>query len=260
MSGKTAVDPAELRASAQAEDAIADDMKEPNDKAVSTSKDAAQALTGWAAGKALQQLADSWKPSLDGMHARAKAGANNLRATASGHEWNEEDTYRDFEKKGAETQTQSALRTMSAPAGGPGAIGGPGAAGSEGTHPMPNAIRPPGLSDIGGPGAAGSEGTHPMPGADHLRPDNGTIGGPGAAGSEGTHPMPNANRPPGLSDIGGPGAAGSEGTHPMPGADHLRPGNGGPAYTGPDPGAKWTPEDMANAKPMATPTGNSPFG
>ncbi|MFH8404312.1 hypothetical protein ACH4FX_05990 [Streptomyces sp. NPDC018019] len=234
MSGKTAVDPAELRASAQAEDAIADDMKDPNNKAISTTKDAARALQGWAVGTALQQIADSWKPSLDGMHARAKAGANNLRASASGHEWNEHDTYRDFEKTGDQAQTQSGLRSMSAPSGGPG-LGGPGAVGSEGTHPMPGASRLPGPGGaIGGPGAVGSEGTHPMPGASRfLDPDGGAVGGPGAVGSEGTHPMPGASR---------------------------LPGPGGPAYTGPDPGAKWTPEDMANAKPMAAPADGSPFG
>ncbi|MFH8345139.1 hypothetical protein [Streptomyces sp. NPDC018045] len=261
MSGKTAVDPAELRASAQAEDAIADDMKAPNNKALSTSKDAARSLQGWSIGTALQQVADSWKPSLDGMRARAKSGANNLRASASGHEWNEQDTYRDFEKTGDQAQTQSGLQSMSAPASGPGVIGGPGAAGSEGTHPMPGGNGLPGPGGvIGGPGAAGSEGSSPMQGASRPPGPGGVIGGPGAAGSEGHHPMPGASRLPGPGDaIGGPGAAGSEGTHPMPGASRP-PGPGGPAYTGPDPGAKWTPEDMANAKPMSAPADGSPFG
>ncbi|OKH99707.1 hypothetical protein A6A06_21715 [Streptomyces sp. CB02923] len=261
MSGKTAVDPAELRASAQAEDAIADDMKDPNKKAISTSKDAAQALQGWAVGAALQQIVDSWKPSLDGMHARAKTGANNLRASASGHEWNERDTYRDFEKTGDEAQTQSGLQSMSAPASGPGAIGGPGAVGSEGTSPMPGADRLPGPGGaVGGPGAVGSEGTYPMPGANRPPGPGGAIGGPGAVGSEGTSPMPGADRLPGPGGaIGGPGAVGSEGTHPMPGASRP-PGSDGPAYTGPDPGAKWTPEDMAKAKPMTAPADGSPFG
>lgn len=234
MSSKTSVKPEELRAAAHAEDSISDDMTDPNAKAISTAKDAAASLKGWSLSQALQTVADSWKPSLDGMRGRAKTGAGNLRTCAEGHEWNDDATSKDFEKTGP--QTQSGLQSMSAPAG----IGGPGAVGSEGRQPMPGTERlrdgltPP--STIGGPGAAGSEGHSPMPGAERLRdsltPDSG-IGGPGAAGSEGTSPIA---APPAFTD------------------------RTNAPYPGRDPGAEWTAEEMRNAKPMQTPAADSPFG
>ncbi|MFJ4716060.1 type VII secretion target [Streptomyces sp. NPDC088785] len=105
MSNETHVDPAELRASAKAADALADDLKGPADKAVKESDTAGGSLSGWAFGSALQEVSTSWKPALDGLRARVRAGAANLRASADGHEWNDERTGKDFENLGATAGT-----------------------------------------------------------------------------------------------------------------------------------------------------------
>ncbi|MFJ6212622.1 hypothetical protein ACIQGZ_04710 [Streptomyces sp. NPDC092296] len=97
MSQGIDVDPAELRASAHAADAIAQDMAAPDDKAVRETAAAAQAMTGWTIGPALDQVATGWKPALQGMHDRVTTGAANLRACADGHEWNEDLGTRNFE-------------------------------------------------------------------------------------------------------------------------------------------------------------------
>ncbi|MFB6436797.1 hypothetical protein ACFCVY_08435 [Streptomyces sp. NPDC056411] len=255
MSSKTSVDPGDLRAAAHAEDAISDDMTGKNRKAISATKDAGASLKGWSLSQALLTVADTWEPSLDGMRRRAATGASNLRTCADGHEWNDAAASKDFEQTGA--QTQSAPQTMSASAG-------PGGVGSEGHRPMPGAdslrdsFRPD--STIGGPGAVGSEGRHAMPGAGSLR-DN-LSGGPGGVGSEGHRPMPGADS---LRDslrqdstIGGPGAVGSEGASPVQRPAFVDRENGTrPAR---DSGAHWTAEEMQNAKPMRTPTVDSPFG
>ncbi|MFI7098175.1 hypothetical protein ACIBK8_02250 [Streptomyces sp. NPDC050161] len=142
MSSKTSVDPGELRAAAHAEDAISDDMTDKNRKALSSTKDAAASLKGWSLAQALLATADSWQPSLNGMHKRAKTGATNLRTCAEGHDWNDTATSADFEN--TDGLTQSAPQTLAAPAGG--GIGGPGAVGSEGTSPLP---APPAFLDRG---------------------------------------------------------------------------------------------------------------
>ncbi|MFE5185299.1 type VII secretion target [Streptomyces sp. NPDC056628] len=105
MSRTIDVDPAELRASAGACDGIAHTVKGPADKAVTESRTAGGSLTGWSLGPALAEIATSWKPALDGLHARIEAGRDNLRSSADGHEWNEERTSQDFEKTGTATQT-----------------------------------------------------------------------------------------------------------------------------------------------------------
>ncbi|MYW69538.1 hypothetical protein GTY65_36550 [Streptomyces sp. SID8379] len=102
MSKETHVDPVELRASAKAADAIAEDLKGPADKAVKEADTAGSSLSGWSFGSALTSIATSWKPALDGLHARTKAGAANLRSSADGHEWNDERTGKDFENLGAD--------------------------------------------------------------------------------------------------------------------------------------------------------------
>lgn len=105
MSQKLNVDPAELRASAGACDDIADDMKGPADKAVQEAGTAGSSLTGWSVGPALTEISGSWKPALDGLHSRVRAGGDNLRATAKNHDWNEQRVEQDFEKTGAATGT-----------------------------------------------------------------------------------------------------------------------------------------------------------
>ena len=92
------VDPAELRASAHAADSVAQDMKDPDDKAVKETRAAADAMSGWSIAGALQEIAGSWGPALRGLHDRATAGASNLRRSADGHEWNENLVSQDFEK------------------------------------------------------------------------------------------------------------------------------------------------------------------
>ncbi|MGW2333397.1 hypothetical protein ACWCXS_05525 [Streptomyces sp. NPDC001685] len=104
MSRTTDVDPAELRASAGVCDGIARTLKEPADKAVKESRTAAASLTGWSLGPALTEIATSWKPALDGLHARIEAGRDNLRSSADGHDWNDQRTSQDFEKTDTTTQ------------------------------------------------------------------------------------------------------------------------------------------------------------
>ncbi|MER5752748.1 type VII secretion target [Streptomyces sp. NPDC002088] len=111
MSQRTDVDPAELRASAGACDDIARTMKSPADKAVKEAGTAGSSLTGWSVGPALTQLATSWKPALDGLHARIEAGGDNLRSSADGHEWNDERVSQDFEN----TDTDMGTTTQSTP-------------------------------------------------------------------------------------------------------------------------------------------------
>lgn len=97
MSQKLNVDPAELRASAEACDDIAHDMKEPAGKAVQEAQTSGGSLSGWSIGPALTEIATSWKPALDGLRSRIQVGGDNLRATAKNHDWNEKRVERDFE-------------------------------------------------------------------------------------------------------------------------------------------------------------------
>jgi len=132
VSQRTDVDPAELRASAGACDGIARTMKGPADKAVKEAGTAGGSLTGWSMGSALTELATSWKPALDGLHARIQAGGDNLRSSADGHEWNDERVSQDFEKTGTDTATQATPGVMPAvlrpSAGEPHQVSGSGAA------------------------------------------------------------------------------------------------------------------------------------
>ncbi|MGR6973096.1 hypothetical protein ACU639_26480 [Streptomyces cynarae] len=114
MSQRTDVDPAELRASAGACDGIARTMKDPADKAVKETGTAGTSLTGWSIGPALAEIATSWKPALDGLHARIQAGGDNLRSSADGHEWNDERVSQDFEKMGTDTAAQATPGVMPA--------------------------------------------------------------------------------------------------------------------------------------------------
>lgn len=107
MSQSTNVDPAELRASAGACDGMAQTMKGPADKAVKETETAGNSLSGWSIGPALTEISTSWKPALDGLRARLQAGADNLRSSAEGHEWNDQRTSQDFEKTGTDTATQA---------------------------------------------------------------------------------------------------------------------------------------------------------
>lgn len=97
MSDKLKVNPAELRASAHAADTISKDMKQPNNAAVKESGAAADSMHGWSISGALQEIADSWKGDLNGLHDRAASGASNLRSSAAGHEWNESLISKNFE-------------------------------------------------------------------------------------------------------------------------------------------------------------------
>ncbi|WP_327355838.1 type VII secretion target [Streptomyces sp. NBC_01304] len=144
MSSGPKVDPAELRSSAGACDEIAKTMKEPSDKAVKEADTAGSSLTGWSLGPALTTISTSWKPALQGLHDRAKAGAANLRSSADGHEWNDKRTSQDFENLGGETQTQAAFGTMPA-ALRPGSPLGPGPGLGSGNDPV---ARPPGAGPL----------------------------------------------------------------------------------------------------------------
>lgn len=114
MSKGLSADPAELRASAGACDDIARSMKEPADKAVTETETASGSLTGWSIGGALEEIATSWKPALNGLRARAQTGGDNLRTCADAHGWNEERASQDFENTGTDTSTQGAFGAMPA--------------------------------------------------------------------------------------------------------------------------------------------------
>jgi hypothetical protein len=132
VSQSTNVDPAELRASAGACDGIARTMKGPADKAVKEAGAAGSSLSGWSMGPALAEIATSWKPALDGLHARIQAGGDNLRSSANGHEWNDQRASQDFEKTGTDTASQATPGEMPAvlrpSAGEPHPVGHPGSA------------------------------------------------------------------------------------------------------------------------------------
>ncbi|MFF7164328.1 hypothetical protein ACFZBP_23730 [Streptomyces sp. NPDC008086] len=112
MSKSTKADPSELRASAGACDDIARTMKGPADKAIKEAGTAGSSLRGWSMGSALTEIATSWKPALDGLHARVQAGGDNLRSSANGHEWNDQRVSQDFEKAEADTATQATPGVM----------------------------------------------------------------------------------------------------------------------------------------------------
>ncbi|MGW1956255.1 hypothetical protein ACWCPI_26490 [Streptomyces sp. NPDC001920] len=114
MSQNTKVDPSELRASAGACEDIAHTMKGPADKAVKEAGTAGGSLKGWSIGPALTEIAGSWNPALNGLHARIKAGGDNLRSSAGGHEWNDQRVSQDFEKTGTDTATQATPGEMPA--------------------------------------------------------------------------------------------------------------------------------------------------
>ncbi|WP_320777680.1 type VII secretion target [Streptomyces sp. CRN 30] len=118
MSQQTDVDPAVLRASAGAADGVADTLDSPADKAVKEADTAGGSLGGWATGAALTELSTSWRPALDGLRARLRAGAENLRSSADGHEWNDRHTGKDFESMDTATQaTPGVMPAVLRPAG-----------------------------------------------------------------------------------------------------------------------------------------------
>ncbi|MFM9368252.1 hypothetical protein [Streptomyces sp. Da 82-17] len=108
MSKGPRVDSAVLRSSAHDCDGIADEMKKPSATATEESSTAASSLAGWSVGQALQTIATSWEPALEGLRRRTQAGAENLRASADGHDWNEKRIEQDFEKAGADMAPQAA--------------------------------------------------------------------------------------------------------------------------------------------------------
>ena len=92
------VRPEQLRASAQAADAIAEDLVRPIEKAVTTSTSAGSTLSGWSIAGELGEMAASWKGALSGLHRRLEAGADNLRRSAQQHEWNDKLVSTKFEQ------------------------------------------------------------------------------------------------------------------------------------------------------------------
>ncbi|MFR9674671.1 hypothetical protein [Streptomyces sp. TR06-5] len=115
MSQGLNADPTELRASAGACDDIAHTMKEPADKAIKEADTAGGSLTGWSIGAALGEIAASWKPALDGLHARTRAAGDNLRSCAKNHDWNEQRASQNFEETETETNTQAAPGSLPSP-------------------------------------------------------------------------------------------------------------------------------------------------
>lgn len=191
MAGNLTVSPNELRGSAGAADGIADDMKEPSDKAVKDAATAGSTMTGWSIGPALQEISSSWGKALKGLHDRTKAGATNLRKSADGHEWNDDLVSQDFEKLDVQTASANSagIGVMSAPwSGGVGVGAGPtpntgldprfpdnGGARPLGPHPVETGISPfdrgfqqPVAQD---PGFASPFPAEDVQGGPHLLPD-----------------------------------------------------------------------------------------
>ncbi|GAA3160711.1 MULTISPECIES: type VII secretion target [Streptomyces] len=154
MSGKLTVAPEELRASAHAQDAIADDLKKPCGKAVSDSAAAGDSLHGWSVASSLHMISETWQPALDGLQKRLKTGAGNLRDTAENHEWNEQWVDQDFEDFDGDMEDV----IMTAPAS-----AGPAATVSVGL-PSPGASDPARDAAGGGPVSVGL----PRPGTADL--------------------------------------------------------------------------------------------
>lgn len=97
MSDNLSVQPGELRASAHAQDGIAEDIEKPCGKAVTETRTAAGSAEGWSVASALHMIGETWQPALDGLHKRLRQGAGNLRDTADNHAWNEQMVDQDFE-------------------------------------------------------------------------------------------------------------------------------------------------------------------
>ncbi|WP_078662280.1 type VII secretion target [Streptomyces bicolor] len=249
MAGNLTVSPNELRGSAGAADGIADDMKEPSDKAVKEAATAGSTMTGWSIGPALQEISSSWGKALKGLHDRTKAGATNLRKSADGHEWNDDLVSQDFEKLGLQTASARGVGVgvMSAPMAGGGAVGSgpypntgldprfPGSVGGDvrplGPHPVDNGItpfdrgfQPPVARD---PGFASPFPGENIQGGPHLLPD----GQRTPIDESPTHqfpepdstdlPAPGEQRPAGPT-VGQEGSTPGEpeiGTRPTPGAN-----------------------------------------
>lgn len=154
MAGNLTVNPNELRGSAGAADGIADDMKQPSDKAVKDAATAGSTMTGWSIGPALQEISSSWGKALTGLHDRTKAGATNLRKSADGHEWNDDLVSQDFEKLNVQTASAGGggIGVMSASASGGGAVG---------SGPYPNTGLDPRFPGSGN-GGVGTLGPHPV--------------------------------------------------------------------------------------------------
>jgi hypothetical protein len=81
------VDVNELRASAAAVRAIAEDLQQPMTTAVQSCSTAAGQLAGWEVGTSLQLLSTQWSPVLAGVRAKLEDTATELDGTAQGHEW-----------------------------------------------------------------------------------------------------------------------------------------------------------------------------
>ncbi|MDQ8700922.1 hypothetical protein RCO28_00240 [Streptomyces sp. LHD-70] len=97
MAGELKVSPSELRASAHAQDGIADRVSGPSDKAIKDTGTAAEAMDGWSVSIGLKGIAESWEAALRGVHSRLAVGSRNLSETAKTHQWNEKAVAKDFE-------------------------------------------------------------------------------------------------------------------------------------------------------------------
>ncbi len=85
-SGKIAIQPADLRASAGIARALSEDLDKPVQAALTTSTTVSTQLTGWSISGGLGQLGTGWAKPLGDLRQRLVDTATNLNANASAHE------------------------------------------------------------------------------------------------------------------------------------------------------------------------------
>lgn len=100
--GSISVLPEELRAAADAADAISQDLQAPIATANRDIEAAGTALKSWPIGPDMERVAHDWGMALDELCQRIgggnpKSAASRLRRTADGHEFNEDVTAQSFQ-------------------------------------------------------------------------------------------------------------------------------------------------------------------
>lgn len=100
--GSISVTPDELRAAADAADAISQDLQAPVATAKRDIEAAGTALKSWHIGPDMERVAHDWGMALDELCRRIgggnpKSAASRLRRTADGHEFNEDVTAQSFQ-------------------------------------------------------------------------------------------------------------------------------------------------------------------
>lgn len=101
--GSISVTPEELRASANAADAISEDLHAPLVAAKRDVEAAGTTLRAWPIGPDLERVGHDWGMALDELRRRIggapESAAMRLRRTADGHQFNEDLTAHSFQER-----------------------------------------------------------------------------------------------------------------------------------------------------------------